>query len=40
MTETYRTIVSKRDTRQFSDRAISEETLARLAQAARMAGSA
>ena len=40
MTETYDTIVSKRDTRRFSDRPIPPETLARLVQAARMAGSA
>ncbi len=40
MSDTYETIVSKRDTRRFSDRPIPEETLARLVQAARMAGSA
>ena len=40
MTETYDTIVSKRDTRRFSGREIDEETLLRLVQAARMAGSA
>jgi nitroreductase len=40
MTETYDTIVSKRDTRRFSGREIEEETLQRLVQAARMAGSA
>jgi len=40
MNETYRTIVSKRDTRRFSDRPIAEDVLARLVQAARMAGSA
>ena len=40
MTETYRTIVTKRDTRRFSDRPIDDETLDRLVQAARMAGSA
>jgi len=40
MTETYKTIVTKRDTRRFSDRPISEETLENLVQAARMAGSA
>ena len=40
MSDTYETIVSKRDTRRFSDRPIPEETLTRLVQAARMAGSA
>ena len=40
MSDTYRTIVSKRDTRRFSDRPIDDETLDRLVQAARMAGSA
>lgn len=40
MTETWRTIISKRDTRVFSDKAISSETMDRLVQAARMAGSA
>ena len=40
MSETYDTIVSKRDTRRFSDRPIPPDTLARLVQAARMAGSA
>ena len=40
MTETYKTIVTKRDTRRFSDKPISDETLEYLVQAARMAGSA
>jgi nitroreductase len=40
MTETYRTIVTKRDSRRFSDRPIAPEILERLVQAARMAGSA
>lgn len=40
MSETYETIVSKRDTRRFSGRPIPEATLAPLVQAARMAGSA
>lgn len=40
MNDTYQTIVTKRDTRSFSERPIAEETLARLVQAARMAGSA
>ena len=40
MNDIYRTILGKRDTRAFSDRPISQETLARLIQAARMAGSA
>ncbi len=38
--ETYRAIVSKRDTRTFSARPIGDETLDRIIQAARMAGSA
>lgn len=40
MTETYRTIVTKRDTRRFDGRPIPEDVLHRLVQAARMAGSA
>jgi len=40
MSDVHRTIVSKRDTRRFSDRTLSDETLARLVQASRMAGSA
>ncbi|MEO8538728.1 MAG: nitroreductase family protein [bacterium] len=40
MTETYDTIVTKRDTRSFSDRQIEEPILKELIQAARMAGSA
>ena len=40
MSETYPTIVSKRDTRKYSDRPIEEPVLRRLVQAARMAGSA
>lgn len=40
VSETYPTIISKRDTRRFSERPIAEETLRRLVQAARMAGSA
>ena len=40
MSETYRTIVSKRDTRRFSSRPIDDDTLRKLVQAARMAGSA
>lgn len=38
--ETYRTIVSKRDTRAFSAEGIPEDTLRRILQAGRMAGSA
>ena len=38
--ETYRAIVSKRDTRIFTDAAFSEETIHRILQAGRMAGSA
>lgn len=37
--ETYNTIISKRDTRQYTDRPISEESLRRILQAGRMAGS-
>jgi nitroreductase len=40
MTETYRTIITKRDTRQFDSRPIPDDILNRLVQAARMAGSA
>ena len=40
MSDVYRTIVTKRDTRRFSARPIAEESLDRLVQAARMAGSA
>jgi nitroreductase len=40
MNETYRTILSKRDTRRFSARPIPEDVLDRLVRAARMAGSA
>ncbi|HMO97136.1 MAG TPA: nitroreductase family protein, partial [Tepidiformaceae bacterium] len=40
MTETYRTIVTKRDTRTFDGRPIPDDILNRLVQAARMAGSA
>ena len=40
MTETYRTIVTKRDTRAFDGRSIPDDILNRLVQAARMAGSA
>lgn len=40
MTETYRTIVTKRDTRRFDGRPIPEHVLSRLVQASRMAGSA
>ena len=38
--ETYRTILAKRDTRRYSPDAIPEETLAKILQAGRMAGSA
>ena len=38
--ETYNTIISKRDTRQYTDWPISDETLRRILQAGRMAGSA
>ena len=37
--DAYRTIVSKRDTRAFLDRAVAEETQRRILQAGRMAGS-
>jgi nitroreductase len=40
MNDVYRSILSKRDTRAFSDEPIAPETLAQLIQAARMAGSA
>ena len=40
MTDTFTTILGKRDTRSFSDRPIAQDTLDRLIQAARMAGSA
>ena len=40
MSDVFHTIVSKRDTRAFSDRQIEPELLDRLVQAARMAGSA
>ena len=40
MNDVYRAILSKRDTRAFSDRLIEPEILARLIQGARMAGSA
>lgn len=40
MSDVFDTIVSKRDTRAFSDRPIERETLTRLIQSARMAGSA
>ncbi len=40
MTETYETIISKRDVRRYSGRDIDEDTMRRLVQAARMAGSA
>ncbi len=40
MTDVYHTVISKRDTRSFSEKPIAEETLLRLAQSARMAGSA
>lgn len=36
--DTYRAIVSKRDTRAFLDKAVPEETLRRILQAGRMAG--
>ncbi len=38
--ETYQTIISKRDTRSYSDRPISDQSLHRILQAGRMAGSA
>jgi nitroreductase len=37
--DTYTTIVSKRDTRVFTEQAVSEESLRRILQAGRMAGS-
>lgn len=37
--DTYRTIISKRDTRSFTDQAIGEESVRRIVQAGRMAGS-
>jgi nitroreductase len=37
--DTYRTIVTKRDTRAFLDKAVPEETVRRIVQAGRMAGS-
>jgi nitroreductase len=36
---TYRTIVTKRDTRAFTDQGVPEETVRRIVQAGRMAGS-
>jgi nitroreductase len=38
--DAYNTIISKRDTRSYSDRPVSEESLHRILQAGRMAGSA
>ncbi len=38
--DVYRTIITKRDTRSYSDRPLSEESLHRILQAGRMAGSA
>jgi nitroreductase len=38
--DAYKTIISKRDTRSYSDRPISDESLHRILQAGRMAGSA
>ncbi len=38
--DVYRTIITKRDTRSYSDRPLSEESLRRILQAGRMAGSA
>lgn len=38
--DTYRSIISKRDTRSFSDEPVPEEVLHRILQSARMAGSA
>jgi nitroreductase len=38
--DAYRTIISKRDTRSYSERPISDESLHRILQAGRMAGSA
>jgi nitroreductase len=37
--DTYKTIITKRDTRSFTEEPISEETLQRILQAGRMAGS-
>ena len=37
--DTYKTIVTKRDSRSFTDEAIPEETVRRIVQAGRMAGS-
>ena len=37
--DAYRTIVTKRDTRVFTEQAVPEETLRRILQAGRMAGS-
>ncbi|MDP9238392.1 MAG: nitroreductase family protein [Chloroflexota bacterium] len=37
--DTYKTIVSKRDTRSFLDKSLPEDTLRRILQAGRMAGS-
>lgn len=37
--DTYKTIVTKRDSRSFTDQAIPEETVRRIVQAGRMAGS-
>ena len=38
--DAYKAIISKRDTRSFNDEAVSEESLKRVLQAGRMAGSA
>ena len=38
--DVYKTIISKRDTRSYSDQPISDESLHRILQAGRMAGSA
>jgi nitroreductase len=38
--DAYKTIISKRDTRSYSDRPVSDESLRRILQAGRMAGSA
>lgn len=37
--DTYRTIISKRDTRSFTEQRVPEETIRRIVQAGRMAGS-
>jgi nitroreductase len=37
--DTYKTIISKRDTRSFTDQPVSEDALQRILQAGRMAGS-